>query len=725
MPDRTNRPALAPVRRLLTGALASGLALTAWGSLSGCGQESEAAAKVRAAEAQLSSVGGGETTGADSYTRGVYADVARDLQSAGSGASDGDAASASLVLARAKMGLGEAAAESLVERHAELLRRVGAARASLASWIDRQSEAASLEAFDPSDEQRSIAAARSERVDLREQAEAEIERLTSAFAEFEAAAAAATQSATSARSSALAVQEDMDRSSATRAASLASRLRELRRQGDAFERTASDYEAQMDLLRPEIETVELQIRALASQINRLDQRRIMLDERQTQLRSDAADERRLAAEAAAMLDDRLGEIRDLLEGDLGSAATDAISQFRDAASQAQRARSAIRDEASRTAGAARRRMADSMVIQASGYDAVASHQETAAASEPAPPSASDYRQRAVELRQSQSESLEAAAEAYETAISELSAGAPSDDAARLERTLQMLARSARGGSIDLAALSQPVTQDNGFDDFDDADDFGAPDQDSAEATIRAILDAGAAADAGGFNAGALNPILLAGESVRFNQPELDGLIGDLLATLRSIIELDSALIDEYGDDLATLAENSRVLAGIAAARAQAEALADGSAGSGSGITMDNIIIEPDGDDTAYVTITEPDSGETVELTMRRDGFEGGWYVDLSQFLTADGQSFDLSAAGDDLAAFGAPTELPIAILADWRPIVSDFGAAIENVAVQVRDGSFDDAQSAINAMDLTLQPLLFRALALAEQQGVSMQGGAN
>lgn len=677
----------------------------------GCGEESETARLIRQAEAELVAIGGGETTGADPFARESYAKVVQSLRSLPSGASASDTASASLVLARAHLGLGEGALERAVEADAEQKRRLGAARAHLAAWIDHHAQANSLEAFDPDAEQQEIAAARAERIALLDEAQAERERLSSALERLRAEASSASSEASSIRAQIIAEETALADASATESARRAPRIRELRRRADGLELVSGDRTAQADLIVPELAVVDLQIETLESQLAQLTARRVGLEERQRELAQAATGERRLADQSAEALDTALRAVTELRRDALMPASEEAEQQFRSALSAAQRAGSAMRQESQRSTGAARRRLADTLVVRAAGHEALARLLESAARTEPAPPNAPAYTERAEALRAEQQAFLEEAASSFEQAVDEIGAGADPDEVERLRRVMALLASSARGASVDLDAVRRlanaPVSAGDGF-----AGDDAGFDPDGPEATLMAIVEA-VRADGDDPSALGMGVIAMVVERMRFDQPDLDAMLRSFGSLAFAVSDLDDAMQAEFGVTLTEAAAENPQLNQLTQGALNIETQTPSPS-----LTMDDVLVDRDGD-TARVSVDSPDTGQSFEFTMRRDPVDGEWFIDLSEFVSEDGSAITL---GDALAGQpGAPEEIPVAAVAAFGPVVDQIAEAIVETAQGVRGGSLADAQTAVNALVLRVQPIVFRALAEFQAQQAPQQ----
>ncbi|MEL7473746.1 MAG: hypothetical protein AAGK04_10555 [Planctomycetota bacterium] len=709
-------PTRSPARRWRTRLLLAGAtSLLAMASVS-CGGDSEAAQLIRKAEAELTAIGGGETTGNDPLARSTYQKIVSELGGVVSSANEGDAASASLVLARAHLGLGEAAAERAVEQDAELRRRVMTARHELSAWLDHQAEAASLETFDPSDEYQEIAARRSELTTLLEDATAARDELQSTFDGLRENAERANASAQTVRDSALAVEQEIAEATATRGAQLAPRLRQLRRQGDEHELAAGDLTAQADLLAPQLSSINLQMQTLQRQIAQLDQRRVSLEERATERRRDAASERQLADGAADRFDAALGAISTLRRDALDPAVNEATSALDAAIASSRRAQSLIRQDASRSAGAARRRLGDVLARQAEGLDGVASLLETAANAEPAPPNTSTYRDAAAELRTQEQELLERAAEAFESAASELAAGADSDISDRLERVMAKRAQVARGASIDLEAVRRlrnaPVEQPSfGGESFQAGDRFS--DASTPEGVLQGLVDQIQRADSNpiGGTMGAMASIT---QQMRFDEPELDAALAEIGRAAQAMADLDGASQQAFGASIIDLAAANPQLNQMTGGALGAVSMQADTAQTPT-ITMDDFQITDNGD-SASVTATNPDTGETMDFTMRPDPSTGEWYIDLSPYLSADGSAIDLTPLQVEENLAQAPDSIPVAMVGMWTPLVTSLADAFEGTAQDTLNGTYDDGQTMVNALVLKIQPIVMQAMSTAAQQ---------
>jgi hypothetical protein len=379
--------------------------------LGACDRESASSKAIQAAADKMHQIEAETLTNADdpSMRRRVYNQVISELQPVANAGSAKENASANLLIAQSKLGLGHEPAlrASLLERRcAELLTEIDTRRSQ---WVTLNAGAEADELYDPVDDLNRIRAEIAERdreiAELREQkneVDAEIARLRElATAKLDAAGAE--------RAEVGEIELRASRLSAIEARPLVEDAYERRRAADALEIEGLKIGAQADVFLPTRDE-------LALDIGRVEAQRGMLEaeSRAVQARADAGSARAAEARARAEalgneIDSRVEALNELRRGALTNTYVEADELYASAASLARRAQNAYRERASITESKALNRLTDLHTAQSRGAARAARVIRTLAEAQPPLPDASLYANVADSYEQARDAAAETAA----------------------------------------------------------------------------------------------------------------------------------------------------------------------------------------------------------------------------------------------------------------------------------------------------------------------------
>lgn len=430
-------------RRL--GALAAG-GVVALG-LAACEKADPAAEAINKASTELEmlAIGGGKAPLNEDRLREGYTSVLTSLRAAESGAAGPRRGAAASLAAQAQLGLAALAMDDAMEMELACARKQAEIRNLQNHWTDLKSLQASLEAFDPAgeiarlEEERTARAAEVTAAQQRlSEANADLDALRARIESLEGQANAKWREETEIRKSAVDMGE-VDR------APLIEQANEVKRQGDALDRQASEAKAMLDSKEPGLRDIEAEIDRLTTQSEQLSHAIESLRAERTE-RVELSGQ---TAEEAGGLADRIaglvGELQDLREG--APAAWQAVADACDAAQS--KAGGASGDLAQIQAGAAAQTLADALSHQAAGCEAQASTMRLLADTQPALPDAAAYAAAAESAAQKAGELRDSAKAAYGEAAGAF--GALGGEGDRVAEAMTQLSKALKAKAGEPAA----------------------------------------------------------------------------------------------------------------------------------------------------------------------------------------------------------------------------------------------------------------------------------
>lgn len=422
-------------RRL--GALAAG-SVVAFG-LAACEKAEPAAKAINKASTELEmlAIGGGKAPLNEDRLREGYTSVLTTLRAAESGAAGPRRDAAASLAAQAQLGLAALALDDAMQMELVCARKQAEIRNLQNHWTDLKSLQASLEAFDPAaeiarlEEERTARAAEVTAAQRQlTEAKADLDAIRARVDSLEAQANTKWREETEIRKSAVDLGE-VDR------APLIEQANDVKRQGDAMDRQASEAKAMLDSKEPALRDIDAEIDRLTTQSEQLSQAI-------ESLRAERAERVELAgqtAEEAGGLADRIAalvaELEQLREG--APAAWQAVADACDAAES--KAGGASGDLAQIQAGAAGQTRADALAHQAAGCEAQASTMRLLADTQPALPDGAAYAAAAETAAQQASELRTSAQAAYGQAADAF--GALAGDGDRVAEAMKQLSTALK------------------------------------------------------------------------------------------------------------------------------------------------------------------------------------------------------------------------------------------------------------------------------------------
>jgi predicted nucleic acid-binding Zn-ribbon protein len=381
---------------------------------------------------------GGEAHPSDDDRAKALTSIASQMQPLTSGANQGQAAAASLMLARAKGGLADIQASQAGALERQAINQITQVRAQLEVWLVQSSRAAVLESYDPSKEQAAIAGAVQgveREVNAANDAKAKAQK---AIADLEKQITTHLAEAKRLRETAASQREQASRVSATEGLALVERAAATQRQADGLDVKASELRIQIAGLTPLVAQAERELARLATQKKSLAAAGESLTQRQASNKKLAQDARAEASAAAAAITRQAGELASFRADKLTSLGDAAIKGYRDAASAASKAGAGATGEgvaAAKIASASFHQSAgDAAFIRARGLEGHLVLLNTLASAKPALPDAGKFADEAKSLDEQFKATLASAKESFENAKQGFENASPKADATKQRLT---------------------------------------------------------------------------------------------------------------------------------------------------------------------------------------------------------------------------------------------------------------------------------------------------
>lgn len=356
----------APTTLTRTIQIASASALIALAGISGCSRSDEAQSAVKEAGRSFSSVAAGDSTASRSFAQTTYKETEQ-LVSPFAGSDDGYAEAAAVSLSLAKLGQASLASTSASKAEIEALHKARIIRGMLNEWLTMTAIAQAAGLFDPSAELAEINSLISLRQDDIKQYRAQREQIESRINELDTQIADLRAKSFAERNKSGALELEMPRVSATKAAQIVERVREHTLRADGYELEAIRIEGVVGQLRPGAREVGLNVNKAVSQIALLEEARTELGDRETSSRNDA----QLASDAATAANQRLQaavtEYTQFRDSQVNDANEKAITLARTSISALRDANRAIKQIASLTKASAQQTLAECYSRQATGH----------------------------------------------------------------------------------------------------------------------------------------------------------------------------------------------------------------------------------------------------------------------------------------------------------------------------------------------------------------------
>ena len=435
---------------------------------------------------------------------------------------------------------------------------------------------------------------------------------------------------------------------------------QLAEQARLFDRSADAIAFEAELLRADLDTLRPDRERLADQVERLAAERQSLAEAIDRLRAAQREARARGAEAAAAAGELERRIEDMLFGS-GGLTTDRLGSLTTLAET-------VADAYGQAAGTARSGSAlrqASNLAQGRAQSAIGSaHNSAAIAIEQAILLLSDVAARGVggdrvpgaiqSLEAQRVEALQAAAEAFEQAASQLGGASEEAESAYTDLATQARGRAdAPAGSFDQAAFDRAQAEAREAREAEFADQ-AAREFDAAVGDRDAALDAKLDEIVNLVQQGQLVELA---RMARFDDPQIRDRYIQIATPTEKILQLDRATFEAFG---VTLAASRGEAADIELAT----------------ITVDDLNVQRNGD-TVVINIPSDIAGVTDPWTLEYDG--SAWQINGESLADADLEAFDADTIGEVL------------------PELTRMGDVASDLIARIRAGEFDSAQEVLLA----------------------------
>jgi len=414
-------------------------ALIALTGIAGCSKSDDAQAAVKQAERSFSTVAAGDSTASASFAEATYKETEQ-LVAPHAGSEDGYAEAAAVSSALAKLGQASLASSQASKIETQSLLNARVVRGMINQWLTMSAIEQAAGLFDPSAElaeinnlitlrQGDVKAYTKERKEV----ETRIATLESQVEDLRTKSAAE-------RNESGALELQMPRVSAAKAAKIVVQVREHTLKADNYELEAIRIEGVVGQLRPGANEIQLNVEKASSQIELLEQARIELAQREKASKADATQAANAATQAAATLKDAVAQYAEFRSSQVDDANQRAIALTRSSIGALRDANRAVKQVAQLTKASAQQSLAESYSRQATGHaEAALLYQALIEANVPG-----SWQTLAQEAQALAAQSRQDANDAYQAAASALrSARVTGDEKDKIEATAQRL--EALGG----------------------------------------------------------------------------------------------------------------------------------------------------------------------------------------------------------------------------------------------------------------------------------------
>lgn len=421
-------------------------------ALGACEQRSEAAAAIDRARIELDSADAGERGAA------TLQGVINDLSPYTSEGEPAARATASVLIARARIGLAAPMVDTVIAAEGEALNKLNIARAELGQWISLSAASAAYAAFDPDDDLAQMRQDETDRQRELDEAVAQRAELTQRIDALEDQIAQKLEQARGMRVREGELTLRLAQVSATEAAELAEQARAVGREADAIEFEAAEIEAQAAEIRPDLMEAGLAVDRLEGQIATVRSAMAEVTAAVEQSGEDARSAKDAAELAAGRFDALINEIVSMRTEQIDRPTENARDLLRRAAQDASRARSTLRDQGTVVLGHANQWLATLLSARVAGLEALTGQLERAVNAEPPAPNSSRYATLLNEQRELLESERAALAEALDDAQQAMESGRLREPEPEAE------------GEVDSGMDSDPYTEtDQPYDDADNGD----------------------------------------------------------------------------------------------------------------------------------------------------------------------------------------------------------------------------------------------------------------
>lgn len=448
---RIKAPSPFPRQRAARLAAAVGLFLGAF-AMPACDGEDDTTNAIEQAQRTLASthIGGAAATTED-FREQRYATVVSALRPVADSGSDAQRAAAQALLSQAQAGQ----ADILAGRAQAMERDAMAEAATLRSAFEnlvvglRAQAAAGASGGASADQQQTATLARQVEAE-RAEAQSRLASLRSEIESIRRQMSAAEAAAAEARSREASLRAELLPAEGESRTDLAVRAVAAQREAAAYERERATLDSRLSVLQPEAEQVQREIDSLTTRIELLEASRGRMQSLDQTMRDRAAEDQRLASEAAERLVNDLAALDDMRESDLAGAWDSAISAYEQAIGSMRQASNAAprtdRTAAMISLGSLQQSLGDLHGARARGQARYASLLERLLDAEPAMPRVGMIGQYIERVRNDEAAWREAARGAYEDArASYQQSGARGEVGARIDALVERLGADAAPG----------------------------------------------------------------------------------------------------------------------------------------------------------------------------------------------------------------------------------------------------------------------------------------
>ncbi len=416
-------------------------------ALGGC-NESGTDERLTSAQATLLSVTAGGVSAPTESRKKTYQAVVSQLQSASSDYEGVALETASSLMGEAQTGLAQIELSEALVPAGEVATLLASARVAASEYASQSAIAAAMRSGDSGADLDRIAEESSRVAQEMEESRLNREGLVGQVAQLNGRQQEQREQASTIRQQEAALRQQAIRAGAAERAELTEQAYRLARRAAEFERTASDLQAQADVLLPEVRNAEIreqQLQTLAAQLQAT--RKSIEDERSRRI-EDSNTAQRVADDAGARVEELLGQVEAALNERFKPAVDRATSAYGRAIATLRRAKNGL------ALAAAQQGLADAHRLRASTLEQVASTMNHIASMDSAPTIADRAGGLAAEVAEAIDLAGEEAAKAYADAASSLRNGASrvsGDTRTRVNEaveSLEALAASIRGETPD-------------------------------------------------------------------------------------------------------------------------------------------------------------------------------------------------------------------------------------------------------------------------------------
>lgn len=532
-------------------------------ALGGCdGSDSAQEAINKAGEKlEAQAVAGGNAILADGQRRKELNEVVTALNSVLNDGDPGKSGPASVLVARAKSGLGEISAKDASAVEHQFVSTAGVTQSLVDQWNSQHASAAAASRYDPSKDlaelDKSIASQTAEAA-KRETDRAAQERIVT---EIQARADAARSAAKRERDREAAIRKTAEGQSQTAREEIIRRAVEASRAADALDKQASELVAEAAKEQPKVAEIASDVERLRSHAEYLKGAKANIQQRADAAKQQSASAQRDADAVGKPISESVAELGKLRDA-ASAPSSEAQKKFEDAAKTAAKAgtSSTVKETkaaASAASGAANQSLGDLLATKARSLSVYAFTLDAVAKTKPAVPGAADAAKKADEVRAELQATRDAAKASYESAKS---AYEKVNLTPEIKKKLEEIAKALEALHTPPAPPPAPAPAPEGAPadakpaDAGDAKPAAAisPEQiKTVEDEVRAALREMATASAAGDSEKVLSHIEVK------NDQEKQVLLAALPIT-KSAKSLDAACTTKWGKDLMGLIQDSKV-----------------------------------------------------------------------------------------------------------------------------------------------------------------------